>query len=69
MDNFDFSKIDPKIFVSSVASLINSVRSLSKAPSSTSTSLNQYALSLASFRHILIRCTKSLLLNDSFASI
>jgi hypothetical protein len=65
-DYFDFSTIEPNIFVSSLASLIKFFFSI---PSSSlgSDSSSQYALSFASFLDIFILITKSFLLNASSA--
>ncbi len=63
-------RIDPKMFISSVASLSKSFLSFSKsALESVSTNFNQYRLSFASLRQILILITKSFFPKDSFLSM
>src|SRR5215471_21766985 len=59
----------PKMFINSVASRTNDPRVFSKdSLPAVSSKRNQYRLSLASLREILMCITKSFLLSESFAS-
>ncbi len=65
---FDFSRIEDNIFFNSVASLESLFPSFVYSSLFVSTtSLNQYADSFASFRDIFILIIKSFLLNASLA--